>query len=297
MKPIRKTETDILCNLEPGDILLYNSSTVIGKMIKLISQSTYSHAGLYVGKGQVIEVLSEGIKRRTLDNSLKDVNYVSIYRHKDIKDHQEEIINEAEKKFQEFQEYSCSQIVGIALICITRNCSALNQLARGFVYMVINTARYLAQQNPRVLKEAMICSEFVYRVYEGVCRIELVKCCEAIGDMEQNYSLKIPPIDRNCILTDEELISMFRKIDETENHDQVCAAIPGVNEDDKHRKVIEQLTALREIFTETLFDVLGGSETVHADLVTPRDLSNARNLIYIGDHNCSIKSPVKKRFW
>ncbi|SFT39538.1 Permuted papain-like amidase enzyme, YaeF/YiiX, C92 family [Halomonas saccharevitans] len=61
--PQQPVEEDIQACLEPGDVLLVEGSSRISTVIKYLTQSTWSHAALYVGEGSFVEAdLSEGVR-------------------------------------------------------------------------------------------------------------------------------------------------------------------------------------------------------------------------------------------
>ncbi|APE30183.1 hypothetical protein BOX17_03990 [Halomonas aestuarii] len=62
-RPQQPVEEDIQAFLEPGDVLLVEGSSRISTVIKYLTQSTWSHAALYVGDGGFVEAdLSEGVR-------------------------------------------------------------------------------------------------------------------------------------------------------------------------------------------------------------------------------------------
>ena len=77
--------------LQPGDVLLHvgesglSDAIRIGEAIELPPNPnggpTYSHAGLYVGSGLTIEMLSDGAEQRDLPTSFADDYAVDVYRH------------------------------------------------------------------------------------------------------------------------------------------------------------------------------------------------------------------------
>ncbi|EWH01405.1 YiiX/YebB-like N1pC/P60 family cysteine hydrolase [Halomonas sp. BC04] len=52
-----RIEHDVLANLQPGDVLLVEGSSRLSTVIKYLTQSTWSHAALYVGKAACLELV------------------------------------------------------------------------------------------------------------------------------------------------------------------------------------------------------------------------------------------------
>src|SRR5713226_7531615 len=66
-------------DLRPGDVLLYRFGNIVGKLILLFQGGDYNHASIYDGK-QVLEATDQGIIRDDLRSSVKNAEYVDIYR-------------------------------------------------------------------------------------------------------------------------------------------------------------------------------------------------------------------------
>lgn len=59
-------------SLQPGDIILSTTTSPISIGIRLASQSAVSHSALYIGDGQVVEAVGEGVVLRQLSEALAD---------------------------------------------------------------------------------------------------------------------------------------------------------------------------------------------------------------------------------
>ncbi|TWB45811.1 YiiX/YebB-like N1pC/P60 family cysteine hydrolase [Nitrospirillum pindoramense] len=59
-------------NLKPGDIILTASNTATGRLIRLTTKGTVSHAMIYVQTGSIIDSTSEGVQSRNLQRMIFD---------------------------------------------------------------------------------------------------------------------------------------------------------------------------------------------------------------------------------
>ncbi len=66
--------------LQPADIIVSTMRTAISWVIRVGTHSVVSHAALYVGGGQVIEAIGEGVVRRQLQLALADDVLAVAYR-------------------------------------------------------------------------------------------------------------------------------------------------------------------------------------------------------------------------
>lgn len=58
----------VTSRLEPGDsIFTYDTTSFVSRIITRIDSGSWSHVGVYVGDGQIVEAISSGVVRRSLD--------------------------------------------------------------------------------------------------------------------------------------------------------------------------------------------------------------------------------------
>lgn len=67
--------------LRPGDILLTAGNGFASVGIQVLTLAPVSHAALYVGDGQVIEAVGEGVRTRSIDAVLQEEAMVVAFRH------------------------------------------------------------------------------------------------------------------------------------------------------------------------------------------------------------------------
>ena len=70
--------------LQPADIIVSTTSANVSKVIRGGTGSEISHAALYIGDGEIIEAIGEGVVRRALDVALHDDTLAVAYRAKTI---------------------------------------------------------------------------------------------------------------------------------------------------------------------------------------------------------------------
>lgn len=75
--------TNILDDLEVGDILFCNSNTLTGNIIRKITNSKYSHVAIYLGDGKITHSTKKGVSTESLDSLINESNYIAITRQLD----------------------------------------------------------------------------------------------------------------------------------------------------------------------------------------------------------------------
>lgn len=82
-KPPRKTLTP--ADLKPADVLLTTAAGAVSTVIRFGTSSKYSHTAIYVGNGEIIEAVADGVVRGPLDAAVKSYLVVEVYRPVGIK--------------------------------------------------------------------------------------------------------------------------------------------------------------------------------------------------------------------
>lgn len=83
-----------IAQLQTGDIILSTGRGVTSMGIRLFTLAPVSHAALYVGNGEIIEAVGEGIRRRKLDEALEDEAVAVAFRYPELQDEQARKIGE-----------------------------------------------------------------------------------------------------------------------------------------------------------------------------------------------------------
>ncbi len=68
-----------LHDIKPCDVFLYRGRGIVPGLIRLFDGGNYSHSALYDGE-QVVEAIAEGVRRRSLQESIGDAEYVDVFR-------------------------------------------------------------------------------------------------------------------------------------------------------------------------------------------------------------------------
>lgn len=70
--------------LETGDLVVSTTPDKISGAIRRVTGSLVSHAMLYIGAGQVVEAIEDGVVLRSIEDAVKDSRLVVAFRHPDL---------------------------------------------------------------------------------------------------------------------------------------------------------------------------------------------------------------------
>lgn len=155
-------------DLAPGDVLLYSGNGILSRLIEVFDESEVSHAGLYLGDGQVAEALAvkdHGLHRHSLEESVRGSNWVDV-RRLSAEQHPAPILRVAERYAWQGNRYAYGQILMLAVICLTRKIRDQGWLAQRIAERTLRAAAAMVNLWRSENREPMICSEFVYRTYD-----------------------------------------------------------------------------------------------------------------------------------
>ncbi|BBO18827.1 conserved hypothetical protein [Candidatus Brocadia pituitae] len=71
-------------DLQEGDIIVSTTRYPLSKAIRLLSGSRVSHTALYIGNGEVVEALGDGVTRHSVEKATKDDKYAYVLRYPDL---------------------------------------------------------------------------------------------------------------------------------------------------------------------------------------------------------------------
>lgn len=71
-------------DLQIADILLSTGSATVSRVIRGATGSNYSHAAIYIGNGNIIEAVGDGVQLKSLKRAMTDDSLVSVYRHSNL---------------------------------------------------------------------------------------------------------------------------------------------------------------------------------------------------------------------
>lgn len=257
-----------------GDVFLYCKTDIVADMIKAFDGSEYSHAGIYYDGG-VLEAIDKGVKKRSIEESIKNTKSVDVFRFTSLDGHETiggasypaQPLIDCIKKYEDIGErYAYEQIILLAFLATTRKVNV--PIASWILRTFLDNAMSILSKIIAAGKEPMICSELVYRCFEGA------------GD---KYRLTIRGSDS--------IYLSLPNIPADDGKDE-RAHNPGEYGVDPESQLIEDFfanyaVARHRIDKERISEVslslssVARSFTV-ADFVTPKDLKNSPNLQRVG---------------
>ncbi|NMH28727.1 C40 family peptidase [Flavobacterium silvaticum] len=164
-------------NLRDADILLYRGTSWLAKAIRFFDGTDYNHTSIFVGNDQVVEAVAKGVTRRTIDESIHDAVKVSVFRLLQRPDDMSPVIAVVPR--YEGNRYGYEQLLLLALICSMRSVRVNNVVARFFRRVLEGAAGALLNLTAGN-RQALICSEFVYRCYD-----------EALPEIKDIYAIQL----------------------------------------------------------------------------------------------------------
>jgi hypothetical protein len=164
-----------LSGLKQGDIFLYHGSSFVAGMIRLMDGGDYSHASIYEGQGNVVEALSEGLTRDSAATSIAGSLPIDVFRYTDQKGvtigdpalPSDPINREIDAYMANPHRYAYEDILLLAMLTATRRLPigwvpGLELILRNILDSAAEVVANLVAQG----REPLICSEFVYRVFD-----------------------------------------------------------------------------------------------------------------------------------
>jgi hypothetical protein len=150
-------------NLKAGDILLYHGTkSWISKAIRKLDGTEYNHAGLYDGTN-VIEALAKGIVENDINSSIADSKPVTILRLNPEQADMQPVVGVAKNYVG--TPYAYEQLLLLVVICLFRKIK-MNKIVAKVVEFILEKAALLLLNFFGIDgKDALICSELVYRSY------------------------------------------------------------------------------------------------------------------------------------
>ena len=165
--------------LQPGDVFVVHGRHLISRIIRIVTDSPWNHATMYLGKGKYIEANNKGVEIKSVEE-YKDKTF-EIYRHAKIsKKQQQTIIEHAHSEVG--KGYDVLQLL---------------QLFLYFLFGVRGNAREIGTRNK------YICSELVAESYARA-GLSVYKNYHATqmspGDFPQSEYFRLCVQKRNVIL-------------------------------------------------------------------------------------------------
>lgn len=185
---------DFLHQLQPGDVLLHKSNSLISRAIRKFDGTEVSHAALYLGQETVAEALGdEGLTRRSVEESIKGCEWVEVRRHRCDLATIQPVLEKAQHYLNQGSRYAYEQILLLAFICLTRKLNRSSSICLKLLKAVFDQANWVVRNLRDKQKEPMTCSEFVFRCYDEADPREddlysLEISSQALGDPRRGFS-------------------------------------------------------------------------------------------------------------
>lgn len=153
-------------DLRPADILLSTGDATVSAVIRGGTGSRFSHAALYVGGGEIIEAIGEGVVRQSLSRAMSDDTLVCVYRRLRMSDAQaQQVIRYA--SMQVGKAYDAAGAAGAGAssgrgFLITVFAAAVVPVVGQLAQSALGAADAINQINP---SRSFFCSELVAMAY------------------------------------------------------------------------------------------------------------------------------------
>jgi hypothetical protein len=169
--------------LRPADVLLYEGTGWLARLIRFFDGTDFNHAGLCIGDGSVAEAQAPGVIRQGVEPSVAGRVKVLVRRLKqDVS--LDPVVARGLQIVDEGHRYAFEQLLLLAFLGLTRKLKA-TPILKTLLRKVLDRAASVASGIIGAGKEPMICSEFVYRCYD-----------EALPEAADVYSLEVNPFPR-----------------------------------------------------------------------------------------------------
>ena len=177
-------------DLAAADVLLYRGEGWLSRAIQFFDGTEMSHAGLFLGDGSVGEAIGQGLVRRTLAASIGTGHpRVVARRLKQTPSTYSPVLDQAEGFLAEGQRYGYEQLLLLAFLALTRKLK-VTPVLRALLRSVLDSAAAVVTRLTAAGREPMICSEFVFRCYDG-----------ALPAADDEYSIEVNPYPSAALVT------------------------------------------------------------------------------------------------
>ncbi len=154
-----------LTALEAGDVILSTTDQAVSRAIRMATDSEVSHSAIYLGDGQVIEAIDDGVIIRQLETALNDDSLAVAYRHRDMtSDKARQMVDSLKQIARQRLSYDRWGLVRVAPQQLARSmCNLLSGGAREQCLSLARSARMGTDTN-----DSFYCSELVLEAYRNL---------------------------------------------------------------------------------------------------------------------------------
>lgn len=147
-----------------GDILQYHGESFLSRAIRFFDRTDYNHASVYIGNNKVIEAVAQGVIVADINKSIRGQR-ILIKRLDNRPNDMQPVVDIANNYVG--NRYGYEQLLLLVLLTTTRRIRANSFLLR-FVNKLLEEASVMILKITHGDKQALICSELVYRSFDDV---------------------------------------------------------------------------------------------------------------------------------
>lgn len=149
--------------MNPGDIIISTTDAAISKKIRQATGSEVSHASVYIGDGNVIESIEDGVLQFTVETSVMDDSVAVAYRHKDMTPEKAALVvaflKDAKDKKRKFDYMGLLRVAPYQLI--SSYCNGLPEALRDACRTAADKFKLGTDNN-----DEFYCSELVFAAFK-----------------------------------------------------------------------------------------------------------------------------------
>lgn len=150
-------------DVSPGDVLLFHGTSFVSWAIRIVDGAEVNHAAVALPGGMLAEAGGQGLQTRAIPRPGRG-EFIRVHRLEASQD-LEPVVGRANELLKEKHLYAYQQIVLLAVLCLTRRIP-LPRLARRMVRSALDHAARAVMDLLPVGATWMICSEYVYRIFD-----------------------------------------------------------------------------------------------------------------------------------
>ena len=156
--------------LQPGDVFLVHGNHLASRIIRIVTDSHWNHATLYIGDGKFIEANTHGVEIRPI--SAYHGKQIEIYRHHKITEkHRKKIIDHVlQKKGEAYDFFQIAQLFFYYLFGIRGNAREIGTTNRYICSELVAEAYKVSglevykHYNPTQISPADFCNSPLFRL-------------------------------------------------------------------------------------------------------------------------------------
>jgi cell wall-associated NlpC family hydrolase len=145
--------------MQTADIIVSTGTGAASGVIRAGTVSSFSHAALYAGNGEIIEAIGEGVVKQSLSDALRDDVLAVVYRRKGLSSAEAEMVVRYASQ-QVGKSYDYTGVVGSSVLTPGGFVGRMLFFPLGVIQGVSAAANMLSPES------SFFCSELVLRAFE-----------------------------------------------------------------------------------------------------------------------------------